>query len=83
MVMGEERALDMSWPGLILFLFRSRTIHLMHRAHFSQICNSTCDSIVTYVELYLHTEQYVLASRYDSNSRPEKVTRACDFIGIS
>ena len=80
---GEGRALDMSWPGSILFLRRSRTIHLMHCAHFGQICNSTCDSILIYVESYLHTERYVLASRYDSNSCPEKVMRACDFIGIS
>ena len=79
----EERALDMDWPGLILFLCRLRTIHLMHRVHFSQICDSTCNSILIYVESYLHTERYVLASRYDSNSRPEKVTRACNFIGIS
>ena len=59
----EERALDMDWPGLILFLRRSRTIHLMHRAHFSQLCDSTCDSILQYVDSYLHTERYLLASQ--------------------
>ena len=79
----EGRALDMDWPGSILFLCRSRTIHLMHCAHFSQICDSTCDSILTYVESYLHTERYVLASRYDSNSRPEKVKCAYNFRGIT